>query len=71
MEVQTRACFGASILIFADTVGFFHVWHEQRVGGAGVELVIWVLIIIIVDVLNQYWVGCSDGLAIWCWWWLR
>jgi hypothetical protein len=25
----------------------------------------------IVDVLNQYWVGCSDGLAMWCWWWLR
>jgi hypothetical protein len=29
--------------------------HEQRVGGAGVEPVIWVVIIIIVDVLNQYW----------------
>jgi pentatricopeptide repeat protein len=33
-------------------VGFFHVWHEQRVGGAGVELVIWVLIII-VDILQD------------------
>jgi hypothetical protein len=40
-------------------------------GRVGVELVIWVVIIIIVDVLNQYWVGCSDGLAMWCWWWLR
>jgi hypothetical protein len=65
MEVQTRACFGASILIFADTVGFFHVWHEQRVGGASVEPLIGVLIIII-DVLKQYCVGCSDGLAMWC-----
>ena len=48
MEVQTCACFGASILIFTDMLGFFHVWHEQRVSGAGVEPVIWVLIIIIV-----------------------
>jgi hypothetical protein len=23
------------------------------------------VLIIIVDVLKQYWVGCSDGLAIW------
>jgi hypothetical protein len=35
-------------------VGFSHVWHEQRVGGAGIEPLIGVLIIII-DVLKQYW----------------
>jgi hypothetical protein len=46
------ACFGVSILIFTDAVGFFHVWHEQRVGGAGVETLIG-LLIIIVDVLKR------------------
>ena len=68
MELQTRACFGASILIiFADAVGFFHVWHEQSVSGANVEPLIGVLVII-VDVLGRWW--CSDGLAMW-WWWQR
>jgi hypothetical protein len=43
-------------------VGFFQVWHERRVNGAGVELLIKVLIIII-DVLKQW--QCSDGLAMW------
>jgi hypothetical protein len=66
MEVQTRACFGARILIFTDTVGFLHVWHEQRASGAGVEPLIGVLIII-VEVLKR--LQCSDDLAMW-WWWL-